>query len=79
MESLVMLLLLINVGAMIGPSLQDMKNMWFMLLLLFFVRIPALTEFGLIALSLILANILLQIVLITLFGLSRLFIARMRS
>lgn len=78
-ESLVMLLLLINVGAMIGPSLQDMKNMWFMLLLLFFVRISTLTQFGLVALSLILANIVLQGMLITLIGLARLLIARMRS
>lgn len=78
-ESLVMLLLLINVGAMIGPSIQDMKNMWFMLLLLFLVRIPTLTGFGLIALSLILANILLQLLLIILIGFSRLLIARLRA
>ncbi|HXK37514.1 MAG TPA: hypothetical protein VJ579_00385 [Candidatus Paceibacterota bacterium] len=63
-QSYAMLLLLLNVGAMIGPSIQDMKNMWFLLILLFFVEIPEFMTFGLVALGLILANILLQILLI---------------
>lgn len=77
-QSYVMLLLLINVGAMIGPSLQDMKNMWFLLILLFFVQVPSLEQFGLMAFCLILANIFLQIILIITIGLSRRLIARMR-
>ncbi len=65
-QSLVMLMLFLNVGAMLGPSIQDMKNMWLMLIVLFFVHIPSLLGFGLIALSLVLANIYLQLILILL-------------
>lgn len=75
-QSLVMLLLLVNVGAMIGPSLQDMKNMWFFLILLFFVHVPALMDFGLMALALILTNILLQLLLVAIIFLAKRFIAR---
>jgi hypothetical protein len=78
-QSFVMLLLLVNVGAMIGPSLQDMKNVWLLLILLFFVNVPELMTFGLIALSLILANILLQALLIFTMWLGGRLIARVRG
>jgi hypothetical protein len=63
-QSLVMILLLLNVGAMIGPSMQDIKNIWPMIILSFFVPSSFLINFCLIALSLILLNIIIQLTLI---------------
>ncbi len=63
-QSWVMILLLLNVGAMIGPSIQDIKNAWPIIILAFFVPSSFLINFCLIALSLILLNILIQIFLI---------------
>ncbi len=60
-QSWVMILLLINTGAMIGPSIQDVKNIWPVLIVLFFIHSSIITSLGLVALSLILVNILLQI------------------
>ena len=65
-QSWVMILLLFNTGAMLGPSTQDLKNVWPMLILLFFISFPPLAGIGLMALGLILANIALQIVAILL-------------
>ena len=67
-----MVLLLFNVGAMLGPSTQDLKNVWPMLILLLFVNYPPLAEAGLAALGLIMANIVLQIVAILLLSVVRL-------
>ena len=55
-----MVLLLFNAGAMLGPSTQDLKNVWPILILLFFINSPALAGLGLAALGLILANIMMQ-------------------
>jgi hypothetical protein len=71
-QSWVMVLLLFNVGAMLGPSTQDLKNVWPMLILLLFVNYPPLAEAGLAALGLIMANIVLQIVAILLLSVVRL-------
>jgi hypothetical protein len=65
-QSWVMVLLLFNVGAMLGPSTQDLKNVWPILIFLFFINFPALAGFGLVALGLILANIILQLTVILL-------------
>ncbi len=65
-QSWVMFLLCLNVGAMLGPSPQDVKNMWPILVLLFFVQSTFLTNIGMAALSLIVANIVIQLVLILL-------------
>jgi len=59
-----MALLLLNSGAMLGPSLQDIKNMWLVLIILFFIKIPFLAEIGLAAAALIAANICVQAILI---------------
>ena len=67
-QSWVMVLLLFNTGAMLGPSTQDLKNVWPMLILLFFVNSPMLAGMGLAALGLILVNIVLQIAVILLFS-----------
>ena len=73
-QSWVMILLLINAGAMLGPSTQDLKNVWPALVILLFINYPPLAAIGLVALVLILANIILQsivILLIVLFHRSR--------
>lgn len=63
-QGVVMLMLFINAGAMIGPSVQDIKNAWPMFLLLVFINIPSLSALCFTALIIILANIYLQIGLI---------------
>lgn len=67
-QSWVAILLSFNAGAMLGPSMRDLKNVWLALIVLFFVRSPFLAGVGLVALSLVFANIILQGVAISLFG-----------
>jgi hypothetical protein len=70
-QSWVMILLFFNVGAMLGPSIKDLKNVWPMLIVLFFVPLfwvtSPLISMGIAALDLILVNILIQVALIVLF------------
>jgi len=66
-QSWVMAFLFFNVGAMIGPSFQDLKNIWLPVILLFFVQSPFLANWGLHAVVFIIANIILQLFVI--FGL----------
>lgn len=68
-QSWVMILLFLNAGAMLGPSFQDLKNIWPILILLFFAHNPTLESVGLLAVTFILANIAIQIFLILLYGL----------
>ena len=63
-QSWVLILLFINMGAMIGPSFQDIKNIWPLLIVLIFVSYPPLISLALTALSFICINILIQIILI---------------
>lgn len=63
-QSWLMIFLSLNAGAMLGPSPQDLKNSWLALAILFFVASPALNGLGLAALSLIMANIAIQAVVI---------------
>lgn len=63
-QSWVMVFLFINVGAMIGPSTQDLKNIWPLVLLLCFVSEPTIAAVGLFAVTLIVINIAIQAVLI---------------
>ncbi|MBI5134398.1 MAG: M50 family metallopeptidase [Candidatus Taylorbacteria bacterium] len=63
-QSWALALLLLNVGAMIGPSTRDIKNIWPALVILFFIPVPALAQIGLFALSLIMAGIIVQAALI---------------
>lgn len=62
-KSWVFILLLMNSGAMLGPSFQDIKNIWFVFILLFFVYIPEISALCLIAATLIMANIIIQLLL----------------
>ncbi len=63
-QSWVMIALFINIGAMLGPSIQDIKNSWPVLVLLFFVSSPVLVNLCFLALCLIAVNIIFQIALI---------------
>ncbi len=67
-QSWVAILLSFNAGAMLGPSPRDLKNVWPALILLFFVHSTFLTNIGQAALGLIFANIILQLMVILLFG-----------
>lgn len=63
-KNLLTIFLFLNAGAMIGPSWQDLKNVWFLILLLIFIPWPFFTHLGLLAIALILINIIFQIVII---------------
>lgn len=72
-KNLVTIFLFLNVGAMIGPSWQDLKNVWFLIILLIFIPWPFFTHLGLLAISLILINIIFQIILIFIVSILKLF------
>jgi hypothetical protein len=59
-QSWVMLFLSFNAGAMLGPSVRDLKNVWPALIVLLFIKSPFLASICLAALSLIFVNIILQ-------------------
>lgn len=77
-QSWVMVFLFLNAGAMIGPSARDLKNIWFVVLLLLFVRSDFLASWGWFAIGLILANIALQTALIVASGIFKIFSPRNR-
>jgi hypothetical protein len=56
---------------MVGPSTQDLKNVWPVLVILLFVSYAPLAAFGLMALYLVIADIVLQLIVITLIFLLR--------
>jgi hypothetical protein len=62
-RSWLMIFLFLNIGSMLGPSLLDLKNIWPLIIVLFFVKWPLLSELCLLVVALILTNILLQIIL----------------
>ena len=59
----VAIFLFLNMGAMIGPSPQDLKNVWWLIIILTFVPSSIFTHLGLLAIAFILINIILQILL----------------
>lgn len=63
-QNIVAIFLFFNVGAMIGPSLQDLKNIWLPILVLIFIPWYFFTQIGFLAITFILINIILQISLI---------------
>jgi hypothetical protein len=60
----VLIFLFFNMGAMLGPSWQDLKNVWILIIILAFIPSAFFTHLGLLAAALILMNIVLQIFLI---------------
>ncbi len=63
-QSLVFILLILNSGAMIGPSFQDLKNIWPLLIISFFIKSQFLSSILLGVISIIILNLLLQISMI---------------
>jgi len=63
-KSLITIFLLLNVGAMIGPSWRDLKNVWVLIIILLFIPWAFFTHLALFAVALILMNILIQLLLI---------------
>ena len=63
-QSWVMILLFLNVGAMIGPSLKDLKSIWPILFLFFFIKSSLLLNFTFLVIGLILTNIIIQFFII---------------
>jgi hypothetical protein len=71
-KNLLAIFLFLNIGAMIAPSSQDLKNVWFWIILLVFIPWPFFTHFGLLAVAFILINIIFQIILITIISMVKL-------
>ena len=51
---------------MIGPSFQDLKNIWWIFIILFFIKWSLLVNIGLLIIGLIITNIIIQLSLILL-------------
>lgn len=63
-QSWLVVFLALNIGAMLGPSIQDLRNMWPVLIVVCFVPSPLLVGICLTAVSLIVVNMMIQIMLI---------------
>ncbi len=63
-QSWLMLFVVLNSGAMLGPSGQDLKNIWPAIVILLFVSFTPLAKVLLLALVVIGANIILQLFII---------------
>ena len=68
----VLLFLFLNMGAMLGPSPQDLKNVWWLIIILMFIPSLFFTHLGLLAIAFILINIILQICLTVITSLMKL-------
>lgn len=73
-KNLLTIFLFLNAGAMIGPSWQDLKNVWYWIILLMFIPWPFFTHLGLLAIALILIGIIFQIFLILVISILKLFV-----
>ena len=62
----IVLLLSFNVGAMLGPSFQDLKNIWWVFIILFFIKWSFLINIAIVIIALIITNIIIQLSLILL-------------
>ena len=62
-QTVIFIFIFLNIGAMIGPSYQDLKNVWPLLIILLFIKSTFFVHLGLLAIALIVINILIQIVL----------------
>jgi hypothetical protein len=60
----VLFFLILNAGRMLGPSFQDLKNIWLPVILLLFVKNDFIAKFLFLVLALITINILFQIITI---------------
>ncbi len=71
-QSWLMLFIVLNSGAMLGPSGQDLKNIWPAIVVLLFVSFAPLAKILLLALLVIGANIILQLFIILFLRVGRL-------
>lgn len=72
-QNWIVLFLFLNIGATIGSSWQDLKNVWILILILLFISWPLFTHLGLFVLAIILINIIFQIILIAIVSIVKLF------
>ena len=70
-QSWVIVFLFFNIGAMLGPSLQDLRNMWPLLIVLLFIPWPMFANVAFFAAGLILVTLAMQIVLIATIAITR--------
>ncbi|MEK7088874.1 MAG: M50 family metallopeptidase [Patescibacteria group bacterium] len=72
-KNLIVIFLFLNIGATIGSSWQDLKNVWFLIFLLIFISWPFFTHLGLLATALILINIIFQAILTIIISVIKIF------
>jgi hypothetical protein len=70
-QSWTMVFLFFNIGAMLGPSLQDLKNMWPLLVVLLFIPWPMLANIAFFAAGLILVTLCIQVTVIVMIAVIR--------
>lgn len=61
----ILIALLLNIGVMLGPSLADLKNIWPLILISFFIRSQSLAMILSLVIALILVNIMIFILTIS--------------
>ena len=62
-QTWVLVVFFLNIGVMIGPSTQDLKNIWLPVVLSFFLNIPELSQILAFAISLIIINLFLFLII----------------
>jgi hypothetical protein len=72
-RNLITIFFLLNIGAMISPSWKDLKNVWILIIILLFIPWAFFSHMGLLAITLILMNLIIQLALILLISIFRLF------
>jgi len=58
-QTWVLIVFFLNIGVMIGPSAQDLKNIWLPVVLSFFLSVPEIGQILAFAMALIIINVLL--------------------
>jgi hypothetical protein len=73
-QDLVIIFLFFNMGAMISPSWQDLKNVWILIIILAFIPSLFIAHLGLLAIAFILMSIILQTILAVIISLVNLLV-----
>lgn len=63
-QAWVLLFIFLNVGVMVGPSIEDLKSIWPLIIISFFIHSVALAQMLALVIAMILVNIILFIILI---------------
>lgn len=72
-QTWIFIMLTLNMGAMLGPSARDLKNMWPAVIASFFIQSPSIISLGLNVIWLILIGIAIQITLVVIIKITKLF------